>query len=142
MQSSNREERMRAQNIGLALLAVATAMSAQQTRAGMQPPDLKRAEVTLGFFKALNRSDAEAAADVFSDNAFYSGASPKGLCSSSEPCYGRTNIRQAIDTLLKIPHLCETVTSIQISGSIVTGRIEIRGDSFAPLVSSALLQHS
>jgi len=96
--------------------------------AASRPADLKRAEVTLSFFEALNRSDASAAAAVFDEDAFYSGASAQGLCSSSAPCYGRSNIRQAIDTLLKAPHTCETVTSLQVAGSFVTGRIEIRTD--------------
>jgi len=100
----------------------------QSAPAATRPADLKRAEVTLAFFDALNRGDAGAAVAVFGDNAFYSGASAQGLCSSSAPCYGRSNIRQAIDTLLKAPHTCETVTSLQVAGSFVTGRIEIRTD--------------
>lgn len=101
---------------------------AQQAPTATRPADLKHAEITLSFFDALNRGDAAAAAAVFAENAFYSGASPRGLCSSSAPCYGRSNIRQAIDTLLKAQHTCETVTSLQVAGSFVTGGIEIRTD--------------
>jgi hypothetical protein len=116
---------------GVALLALpmtAVRAIAQQAPAATRPAELKRAEVTLAFFDALNQGDAAAAAAVFGENAFYSGASPQGLCSSSSPCYGHSNIRQAIDTLLKAPHTCETVTSLQVAGSFVTGRIEIRTD--------------
>lgn len=114
--------------VGLLLALVSGSATAQQVPAATQPVDLKRAAVVLSFFDALNRSDAAAAAGVFSDNAFYSGASPQGLCSSSAPCIGRNNIREAMDALLKAPHLCETVTSLQVAGSFVTGRIEIRND--------------
>jgi hypothetical protein len=105
-----------------------TAAIAQPAPVTTRSADLKHAELTLSFFEALNRGDAAAAAAVFGENAFYSGASPQGLCSSSAPCYGRTNIRQAIDTLLKAPHTCETVTSLSVAGSVVTGSIEIRTD--------------
>ena len=112
----------------LALPVTAGSAVAQQAPTATRPADLKRAEITLAFFDALNRGDAATAAAVFGENAFYSGASPQGLCSSSAPCYGRSNIRQAMDTLLKAQHTCETVTSLQVAGSVVTGRIEIRTD--------------
>ena len=112
----------------LALPITAGSTVAQQAPAATRPADLKRAEITLAFFDALNRGDAATAAAVFGENAFYSGASPQGLCSSSAPCYGRSNIRQAIEALLKAQHTCETVTSLQVAGSFVTGRIEIRTD--------------
>jgi hypothetical protein len=111
---------------------LAPAMTAGRATAQQAPStqlvNLKRATVVLAFFDALNRGEAGVAADLFSENAFHSGASAQGLCSSSSPCYGRTNIRETMDTLLTAPRLCETVTSLEVTGSFVTGRIEIRTD--------------
>ncbi len=93
-----------------------------------QPADLRRAAVVLAFFDAINRSDAAAMAATFADNAFYVSAAPRGLCALEAPCYGLEKIREIIDQLAKAPHLCETVTSLQVTGSFVIGRVEIRND--------------
>ena len=90
--------------------------------------DLKRAAVVLGFFDALNRSDAAAAAAAFAEKGFMIGAAPQGLCSLAAPCYEQGKIRENTDVLVKIPHLCETVTSLQVIGSFVIGRVEVRHD--------------
>ena len=59
----------------LSLPITAGGAVAQQAPSATRPVDLKRAEITLSFFDALNRGDAAAAAAVFGENAFYSGAS-------------------------------------------------------------------
>jgi hypothetical protein len=90
--------------------------------------DLKGAAVVLGVFDALNRGDASAAASAFADKGFLIGAALVGLCSLTAPCYDREKIRANFEVLVKLPHSCDTVTSLQVSGSVVLGRLEARGD--------------
>jgi hypothetical protein len=93
-----------------------------------QTADLKRAAVVLAFFDALNRSDAASTASAFAEKGFMIGAAAQGLCSLVAPCYDQEKIRANMDALTKIPHLCETVTSLQVIGSFVIGRVEVRQD--------------
>ena len=94
-----------------------------------QPADLKRAAIVLAFFDALNRGDAAGAAATFADNGVFIGAALQGLCSLQAPCFGQAKIKEDMDVLFKAGHLCETVTTIQVTGSIVTGRVEGRNDT-------------
>jgi ketosteroid isomerase-like protein len=95
---------------------------------GTQKADLRPAAAVLAFFDALNRGDGAGAAATFADNGVFIGAAPRGLCSVQAPCFGPAKIREDMDVLFKAGHLCETVTSIQVNGSIVTGRVEGRND--------------
>ncbi len=83
----------------------------------------------LAFFDGINRGDAAAAADAFAENGIFIGAAAQGLCSLQAPCFGRDKIREDMEVLFKSPHLCETVTAIQVNGTIVTGRVEARNDN-------------
>ncbi|MHB8576430.1 MAG: hypothetical protein ACYDCQ_13980, partial [Dehalococcoidia bacterium] len=90
--------------------------------------NLDQVAVVLNFFDALNHGDADAAAASFADNGFMVGAAPKGLCSLATPCYDNAAIHTNMNLLVKIPNLCETVTSVQSVGGFVTGRVEVRQD--------------
>jgi len=90
--------------------------------------DLKRAAVVLGLFDALNRGDAAAAASAFAEKGFLIGAALQGLCSLMAPCYDQEKIRANMEVLVKLLHLCDTVTSLQVTGSFVIGCLEARGD--------------
>lgn len=103
-------------------------VSAQAPAAAPQT-DLKRATVVLGFFDALNRGDAAAAASAFTEKGFLIGAALVGLCSLTAPCYDRERIRANSEVLVKLPHSCDTVTSLQVIGSVVIGRLEARSDT-------------
>jgi len=113
--------------VGVVALGLKPTSSAPGPAAAQQA-NLKRAAVVLAFFDALNRGDAAAAASGFAENGFMIGAAAQGLCSLEAPCYDQAKIRANIDVLVKIPHLCETVTSLQVIGSFVIGRVEVRQD--------------
>lgn len=102
--------------------------------------DMQRIVVVRAYFAALSRGDAAAAADAFAEDGFMIGAALKGLCSATTPCLDRAQIRKNMDLLVKTPHLCETVTRIQATGSIVTGRLEIRNDDLRSRGIERLLQ--
>lgn len=95
-----------------------------------QPVDLKRAAVVLAYVDALRRHDAAAAASAFADNAFMVSGALQAVCSLATPCYNdRTKIRANIDGLVKIPGVCDTITSLQVTGSFVIARNEARTDA-------------
>lgn len=104
-------------------------VSSAPTTGTTQPTDLRRAAVVLAFFDAINRGEAAGAAATFADNGVFIGAALQGLCSLQVPCFGQAAIRDDMNVLFKAGHLCETVTSIQVNGSIVTGRVEGRNDT-------------
>lgn len=102
---------------------LATAQIPEQT-------DLERAGPVIRWAEAINRGDANAAAQPYAENAFFVGGAATGLCSLETPCYGREAIRSLQESLAGSPGFCLLITSIQVNGSLVTGRHELRTDSF------------
>jgi ketosteroid isomerase-like protein len=95
-----------------------------------QVADPSRAQVILDWAAARNRSDNAATAALFADNTFYISAAPQS-CTTQTPCYDRASVLQSLPNLAAAlaGNACLTVTTIQVSGSIVTGRFEARNDA-------------
>jgi len=95
-----------------------------------QVADLSRAQVILDWAAGRNSGDNAAVAALFADKTIYIAGTPVG-CTWQTPCYDRASVLQSLPSLavaLK-GNACLTVTTIQVSGSIVTGRLEARNDS-------------
>jgi len=120
----------------LGLRPVSSAPAPEATPAA----DLRRAAVVLAYFDALSRGDASAAAAAFAEDGFMIGAALKGLCSLATPCHNRDEIGKNMELLVKTPHLCETPTSLQVVGSFVIGRLEVRNDELRGRGIERLLQ--
>ncbi|MHB8576453.1 MAG: hypothetical protein ACYDCQ_14110 [Dehalococcoidia bacterium] len=112
-------------SLGVGLLGV----QKRSQSAHAQVADPSRAQVILDFFADRNAGDDNAAAALFADNAFFVINSIFGDCSLHTPCYDRASILQdlqVVDTAQS--NHCGTVTSIEVMGDIVTGRLEARND--------------
>jgi hypothetical protein len=109
--------------------AVATGLQLGVQRADAQSVDANRAAVLLQRFDALNRGDVDAYMAAVPMAPFAVGSGATGACSQATPCSDRDAIRAYVMPIMATPHLCETVTSIGVNGSIVTGRIEVRSDT-------------
>jgi len=94
-----------------------------------QVADPGRAAVVLNWHALSNQGDDNAAAALFADNAFFVRANPAGACSLQAPCYDRTSALQSLQASDTGAHLCLTVTSLQVGGSIVTGRVQVKNDA-------------
>lgn len=64
---------------------------------------------------------------MFSDDTFFVTAVPTGTCTLQAPCHDPAAVLHSL-VVGDRGHLCNTVTSIQVSGSIVTGHNEARND--------------
>jgi len=95
-----------------------------------QVADPRRAQVILDWAAARNRNDNAATAALFADNTFYISAAPQA-CTTQTPCYDRASVLQSLPNLAVSlqGHACLKVTTIQVRGSIVTGRFEAQNDS-------------
>ena len=95
-----------------------------------QVADLSRAQVILDWAAARNRGDNAAVAALFADKTIYITAARVG-CTWQTPCYDRASVLQSLPNLTAAlaGNICLTVTTIQVTGSIVTGRLEARNDS-------------
>ncbi len=124
---------------GMLMLGLQPVSSAPASGA-TQPAELRRAAVVLAFFDALSHGDASAATAAFAEDGFMIGAALKGLCSLATPCHNRGEIGKNMELLVKTPHLCETLTSLQVVGSFVIGRLEVRNDELRGRGIERLLQ--
>ena len=95
-----------------------------------QVADPSRAQVILDWAAARNRGDNTATAALFAETTFYISAAPQA-CNTQTPCYNRAAVLQSLPDLAVAlaGNACLTVTTIQVSGSIVTGRFEARNDT-------------
>ena len=87
----------------------------------------ERAAIAIGFFAAQARGDLDAAVAAFAPNGVFIGARASGACSPITPCTDPAGIRDQIQGNLDI-HNCQTVRSVQVAGSVVTGQLEARND--------------
>lgn len=87
----------------------------------------ERAAVVSRFLDAWSRADVDAALSAFADNAVFVAARPTGPCAAATPCNDLAGIRAQIEFAVGI-HICQTLRDVQVAGSVVTGRIEVRSD--------------
>lgn len=93
--------------------------------------DPSRAQVILDFFVHRNASDWNAAAALFTDQAYFVlNTHNNNVCTYRTPCFGRDSILQNLQAVDAVQtNRCTTVTSIEVMGDIVTGRFESRHDA-------------
>ncbi len=113
--------------LGLVFGAGLLQRDAQSKIAQAQAIDGSRAQVVLDWFADRNHGDDAGAAALFTDSTFYVTASPQGTCTLQAPCYDAASALASLQAS-DAGHQCNTVTSIEVNGSIVTGRNEARND--------------
>lgn len=86
-----------------------------------------RVAVVEAFVNAIASGDVDGAMAAFADDAFYIGANPTGTCSTQAPCTDLAGIRPQMQSNVG-GHVCQTIRSIQVSGSVVFGTFEVRAD--------------
>ena len=120
---------MRRWTIGLlpAALIGVTLLSMVGTARPAAAQQSDRVAVVSRFFDAWSRGDADEALAAFADNAVFIAARVTGPCAGQTPCTDLAGIRAQIDFAIGL-HICQTLRSIQVSGSIVTGQFETRTD--------------
>jgi ketosteroid isomerase-like protein len=113
--------------LGVALLS----MLGNPHPAGAQEPTTQESErlaVVTGLFDAWSRGDVDAALSAFADNAVFIGARETGTCSAQTPCTSLAPIRQTLEANAAI-HLCQTIRTVEVSGTTVLGQFETRSDN-------------
>jgi hypothetical protein len=112
--------------LGLGLLS----LHARTRPVQAQVADPDRAAVILNWYAARNQGDLNAAAAMFADNTFFVSSALAGTCSLQAPCHDPASALPSLQASdAGNSHGCLTVTSIQVDGSIVTGRTEVRNDA-------------
>jgi hypothetical protein len=92
--------------------------------------DPSKAAVVQGWLDARNRDDQDAAAAMLADTLFYIGTGG-AACSLQTPCYDRDSVHASNSrTDANFTNHCYKLTEFQVAGNIVTGRFDIRGDSY------------
>jgi uncharacterized protein (TIGR02246 family) len=109
---------MKALRMTVAVLALALVLLPASALAQADP-----AAVEQMLFDALNRGDVAGVLATFTDDAVFDGP---GLCAQA-PCVGKAAIQKEMEREVA-GHTRITVVSRQVSGSAVTGRLEVRGD--------------
>ena len=107
--------------IGVALLS----MVANPHPAAAQQSE--RLTVVSSFLDAWSRGDVDEALSAFADNAVFIAARPTGPCGAQTPCSDPAGIRQQLEFAVGL-HVCQTLRSVQVSGSVVHGQFETRID--------------
>ncbi len=107
--------------IGVALLSM---VGAPQPAAAQQAG---RAAVVSGMLDAWSRGDVDGALSAFADDAVFIAARVTGPCAAQTPCNDLAGVRAQIEFAIGL-HICQTLRSVQVSGSIVTGQFETRTD--------------
>lgn len=107
--------------LGLALFAV---------RDGARPAkgqlvDLNRAALIQQFFATQSNGNVDGAVAFVADNASWIGGSK---CPATNPCQGVAAVRQNVDASVAA-HTSFTITSIQMLGSVVIGRVQLQNDA-------------
>jgi len=92
----------------------------------------QRVAVIQRYFDAATRGDADGALAIFADNAVFLGARADGNCSQQAPCTDRAGLSQALQGNVA-QHPCFTVRQLEVTGTIVSGRLEIRADPYPGL---------
>jgi hypothetical protein len=87
----------------------------------------ERLAVVSGFLDAWSRGQVDEALSFFADDAVFIAARVTGPCGGQTPCTGLAGIREQLQFAVGI-HLCQTLRSGTVSGSVVTGQIESRTD--------------
>lgn len=103
-------------------------LSAHPKPVHAQAADPSKAAIVLALVDTRNRGDYDAAAALFADNASYIGAAAEGTCTLKAPCYDQASILGQLQTTGAFGSNCQTVTTIQVTGDIVTARVEVRND--------------
>lgn len=109
------------------LVALVVAGRAAPAAAAQVPPvpDLSRAAVVLQFFAAGNDEDVDGQmATVASNASWISGA----LCPARNPCQGADAVRPLFEANVA-SHTSFRVTSIEVLGSTVVGRVQVQNDA-------------
>lgn len=108
-----------------ALLAALVAAGLAAPAATAQVPDLSRAAVVLQFFAAGNYEDVDGQMATVASNATWISG-PR--CTAQNPCQGADAARQVFEANVA-SHTSFTVTSIQVLGRTVVGRVEVQNDA-------------
>lgn len=112
--------------VGVIVVVSSGSLGPGSSSARAQAVNADAAATILQFFDAINHQDVDAFSALFADDAFMIRGAAQGSCSLTAPCYDRDAIGAVV--LTAPPHDCETVTSIEVNGSIVTARFEVRHD--------------
>ena len=87
------------------------------------------AQLIMDFIADRDSNNEEAAAALFTDDAFFVLNNPVGDCNYHTPCFGRAAILKGIQTIDSAqPNRCSKVFGTEVAGSIVIGRIDVRHD--------------
>ncbi len=74
-------------------------------------------------------SHEDVAASLFTDDAYFALNNPVSGCNYQTPCFGPAAILKGIQTIdTAQPNRCSKVFATQVTGDIVTGRIDVRHD--------------
>src|SRR5437899_2594799 len=109
-------------------LSLGSAPALAQTTPGV-PADPNRAAVVQSFFAAMSSGDLDTALAAFTDNAVYIGPRPTGACAQLTPCAGAATIRPELERQLAGGHVCQTLLSVEVVGSVVMGQLDFRSDA-------------
>lgn len=107
---------------GLALL---TTVGNPSPVAAQQP---ERLAVVSGLLDAWSRGAVDEALSAFADDAVFIAARATGPCATKTPCTGLEDVRRQIDFGVGI-HICQTLRTATVSGSVVLGQLEARTDT-------------
>jgi hypothetical protein len=86
-----------------------------------------RAAVVRQFLAARNAGDLEGALAMFTDDAVFTATVRPGACGAATPCVGTAALRSTFQRQIS-GHNASVITSITVTGSIVTGRFEGSSD--------------
>lgn len=105
----------------------ATAPSTPTPTATAAPqPDL--VAILRSQLDARNRGDIATAASQFTDDAVQVGGGGANLCAGASPCVGKAAVQRQIENAVANHIQLTIVGSPQVSGNVVTVRVELRND--------------
>ena len=87
----------------------------------------ERVAVVSRFLDAWSRGDVDEALSAFAENAVFIAARVTGPCAAQTPCNDLAGVRAQIEFGVGL-HVCQTLRNVQVSGSLVTGQLEVRSD--------------
>lgn len=99
----------------------------------VQAQQSTRAAVIQRYFEVFSAGEVDASMALFTDDAVFVGARAGSNCSQQTPCTDTASHRQQVQSNVTQQHPCQTLTEVQVAGTIVSGRIETRADAYAAM---------